>query len=190
MNIADAAVAYAKRGWKPVPVHRKTKKPVDKGWQKRPFDPAQFDGNSLNIAVQLGEVSGGLADVDLDALSAIGFAPEFLPATGAVFGRRSKPASHQLYVTDLYKTEKRAVIQYAQWMKNGHGKLVAGQMVVELRIGGDGKGATTVAPPSMHSGVTVEWVNDGEPAKVAGEELARAVRKLAVAALLSAHYPG
>src|SRR5262249_47059907 len=47
-----------------------------------------------------------------------------------------------------------------------------------------------VAPPSMHSGETVEWVNDGEPAKVAGEELARAVRKLAVAALLSAHYPG
>src|SRR5262249_27645964 len=42
----------------------------------------------------------------------------------------------------------------------------------------------------MHSGETVEWVNDGEPAKVAGEELARAVRKLAVAALLSAHYPG
>jgi len=190
-TIAEAALDYHnRRKWKPVPINRRTKKPIGKEWQKTPFNPAQFNGNAQNVGIQFGAVSGGLADIDLDSKAAIGFAPEFLPATDAVFGRRSKPCSHQLYVTDLYKTEKRAVIQYAQWMKNGHGKLVAGQMVVELRIGGDGKGATTVAPPSMHSGETVEWVNDGEPAKVAGEELARAVRELAVAALLSAHYPG
>src|SRR5262249_32634570 len=107
-----AAVAYAKRGWKPVPVHRKTKKPVDKGWQKLPFDPTQFDGNSLNVAVQLGVVSGGLVDVDLDSALAIGFAPEFLPPTDAVFGRRSKPCSHQLYLSDLYKSETKAAIQF------------------------------------------------------------------------------
>jgi len=186
MNIADAAVAYAKRGWKPVPVHRKTKKPVDKGWQKRPFDPAQFDGNSLNVAVQLGEVSGGLADVDLDALSAIGFAPEFLPATGAVFGRRSKPCSHQLYVSDLYKTEKRATIQFKKFV-NGQ----AGAVIVELRVGGNCKGAHTVVPPSMHqTGEMVEWERDDEPARVSGEELLRVVRKLAVTSVLSEHYPG
>jgi putative DNA primase/helicase len=191
-TIAEAALDYAtKRKWKAVPVSRKTKRPIGKDWQKRPFNPAQFNGNAQNVAVQLGLVSGGLTDVDADSRMAIGLAPEFLPATAAVFGRRSKPASHQLYVTDLYKTEKRAVIQYAQWQKNGHGKLVQGQMIVELRIGGDGKGAVTVAPPSMHeTGEMVEWVNDGEPAKVTGEELVHAVRKLAVASLLSTHYPG
>jgi hypothetical protein len=35
-TIADAALAYAKRGWRPVPLGRKSKKPIGKGWQKRP----------------------------------------------------------------------------------------------------------------------------------------------------------
>src|SRR5262249_7903614 len=98
MNIADAAIAYSKRGWKPVPIGRKSKRPTEKEWQQRPFNPAQFNGNSQNVAVQLGAVSGGLCDVDLDSMLAIGLAPEFLPPTGAVFGHRSKPCSHQLYV--------------------------------------------------------------------------------------------
>jgi putative DNA primase/helicase len=190
-TIAEAALDYhTRRKWKPVPVNRKTKKPIGKEWQKRPFNPAQFNGNAQNVGIQFGAVSGGLADVDLDSMAALGLAPEFLPATNAEFGRRSKPCSHRFYVTDLYKTEKRAAIQYALHMPNRHGKIVRGQMIVELRIGGDSKGAQSVVPPSMHSGETVEWVNDGEPAKVAGEDLAHAVRKLAVATLLSTHYPG
>jgi len=131
---------------------RRTKKPIGNDWQKRPFNPNQFNGNSQNVGIQFGEVSGGLVDTDLDSKEAIGLAPEFLPATDAVFGRKSKPCSHQFYVSDLYKTEKRAAIQYAQWMKNGHGKLVQGQMIVELRIGGNVngviKGAATVVPPT------------------------------------------
>src|SRR5215472_15522304 len=79
-TIAEAALEYAnRRKWKPVPVSRKTKKPIGKEWQKRAFDPAQFDGNAQNVAVQLGEVSNGLCDVDLDSMTAVGFAPEFLP---------------------------------------------------------------------------------------------------------------
>src|SRR5262249_22950266 len=127
-TIADAALDYhTRRKWKPVPVSRKTKKPIGKEWQKRPFNPNPFDANRSsanrqNVGIQFGEVSGGLVDTDLDSRAAIGLAPEFLPPTDAVFGRRSKPCSHQLYRSDLYKTEKRAVIQYAQWQKNGHGK--------------------------------------------------------------------
>jgi hypothetical protein len=191
-TIAEAALDYhTRRKWKPVPISRKTKKPIGKKWQERPYDPAQFDGNAQNVGIQLGEVSGGLVDIDLDTMMAVGFAPAFLPTTDAIFGRRSKPCSHQLYVSDLYKTETRAVIQYAQHLKNGNGKLAQGQMIVELRIGGNGKGATTVAPPSMHeTGETVQWERDGEPARVAGDELTRAVRKIAVACALKPYYPG
>jgi putative DNA primase/helicase len=89
-TIVDAALDYASRGWKPVPISRKTKKARGKDWQKRPFDPRQFNGNADNIAVQLGAASGGLCDVDLDNTLAIGLAPEFLPPTDAIFGRRSK----------------------------------------------------------------------------------------------------
>jgi bifunctional DNA primase/polymerase-like protein/D5-like protein len=185
-TIAAAAIDYARRGWKPVPIGRKSKKPIGEGWQKRPFDPAQFNGNAQNIAIQLGAVSHGLADVDLDCMDAIGFATDFLPATGAIFGRRSKPSSHQLYTTDLHQTEQAAVIAYAE---STGGK--AGQMIVELRIGANGKGATSVFPPSLHvTGESVEWVDDGEPAHVSGADLKRAVAQLAVACLLKRHYPG
>jgi Bifunctional DNA primase/polymerase, N-terminal len=185
-TIADAAAEYHRRGWKPVPVNRKTKKAIGKGWQTRAFAPEQFNGNAQNIAVQLGAVSGGLVDVDLDSTDAIGLAPSFLPANDAIFGRRSKPCSHQLYVSDLYKSDTRANIPFAQYV---NGK--AGAMIVELRIGGNGKGATTTFPPSMHTtGETVQWVRDGEPARVAGADLKRAVTQLAVAALLKPRYPG
>src|SRR5262249_6349431 len=157
-----------------------------KGWQNRQFDPAQFDGNAQNVAVQLGAVSGGLADVDLDCTEAIGFAPEFLPSTGAVFGRRSRPCSHQLYVSDLHQTEKAAVISYAEFTAGR-----AGQMLIELRIGANGKGTTSVFPPSMHeTGETVQWAHDGDPAHVDGADLKRTVVQLAVACLLKRHYPG
>src|SRR5262249_41744756 len=180
-TIADAALAYHARGWKPVPVSRKTKKPIGTGWQKRAYDPAQFNANAQNIAIQLGAVSGGLVDVDLDTTAAVGFAPEFLPSTNTIFGHRSKPCSHQLYVSGLCDTEKSAAIQFREFT-NGH----AGQVIVELRIGGNGKGAATVVPPSMHeTGETVEWARDGELARVAGDDLKRAVIKLAVACLLN-----
>jgi hypothetical protein len=184
-TIAVAALAYHARGWKPVPVSRKTKKPIGTGWQKRPFDPAQFNGNAQNVAIQLGETSGGLVDVDLDTMAAIGFAPDFLPTTGAIFGPQSKPCSHQLYTTDLFATEKLAAIAYKEFVDGR-----AGRVLVELRIGGGTKGAATVFPPSMHtSGEVVQWVSDGEPARVDGIELKRAVLKLAVACLLKPRYP-
>jgi hypothetical protein len=112
---------------------------------------------------------------------AIGLGPEFLPPTEAIFGRRSKPMSHQLYVSDLHETETAAAIQY----KDGNA------VIVELRIAGGGLGATTVVPPFMHaSGELVQWASDGEPARVAGTDLKCAVLKLAVACLLKPHYPG
>ena len=185
-TIADAAKTYAARGWKPVPVNRKTKKAIGKAWQKRAYDPAQFDANSQNVAVQFGDVSGGLVDVDLDTMEAVGLAPSFLPATDAIFGRRSKPCSHQLYMSDLHETETKAVIAYREY-SGGQ----PGQTIVELRIGSDSKGAVTNFPPSMHpTGETVQWVCDGEPAKVGGDALKRAVLNLAVACLLKPRYPG
>jgi predicted P-loop ATPase len=179
-TIADVALDYSKRGWKPVPVSRNSKRPIGKQWQNEPFSAAQFDGNKINVGVQFGSVSGGLVDVDLDSMTAVTLAQHFLPQTAATFGRCSKPCSHQLYISDLCKTEKRAAIQFEY----------ADDMIVELRIGGAGKGAFTVFPPSMHvSGEMVEWVSEGEPAQVAGAELKSAVTRLFIACVLVQAYP-
>jgi Bifunctional DNA primase/polymerase, N-terminal len=185
-NIAAGAAGYHKRGWKPVPVNRKSKKAIGKNWQNKPYSPTQFDGNRQNVGVQLGAVSGGLVDVDLDELAAVGLAPEFLPPTDAIFGHNSKPCSHQLYFCDDVCKGEKSAIQFTRYVD---GKKAG--MIVELRTGSDGKGAVTIFPPSMHvTGEIVQWVKDGEPACVSGDELKRAVLKLAVTVLLQPNYPG
>jgi putative DNA primase/helicase len=188
-----AARAFLKRGWKPVPVAYRQKRPIGDGWQNREITPVNvaeyFEGEPMNIGVQLGRASGGLTDVDLDCDEAILLAQDLLPPTDAVFGRHSKASSHWLYVTDLCETEQKAAIRYTE------PKALARDpdkpaVLVELRIGAGDKGAHTMAPGSVHpSGERVGWEHEGEPAEVSGSDLQRRVGALAAAALLVRHYP-
>ena len=66
-------------------------------------------------------------------------------------------------------------------------------MLVELRIGGGGKGCQTVFPGSTHpTGELIEWEprGDGAPAIVDGGDLLRRVERLAACALLAKYWPG
>ena len=59
-----------------------------------------------------------------------------------------------------------------------------GACIVELRLGGGGKGAQSVMPGSVHpSGERYEWEADGERATVKCAELKAAVVKIAVGAI-------
>jgi hypothetical protein len=135
-----------------------------------------------NVGVILGPASGGLTDVDLDHALAVSLARHFLPNTGAVFGRASKPASHWLYNTDLAERVPQAALQFKDPDTNA--------MLVELRIGGGGKAAQTMFPGSVHppTGEPVTWMRDGEPARVNSEDLVKAVQKIAAAAVLAARW--
>ena len=69
-SIAEAAHAYIQQGLAPIPVHRGEKRPVGTGWQDKRLtedDIAAHFSDGQNIGVLLGEPSGGLVDVDLDA---------------------------------------------------------------------------------------------------------------------------
>jgi hypothetical protein len=173
------AVEFVARGWKPIPISPGEKGPRDNDWQTRTYDPERDFNAGQNIGVQLGPVSGGLTDIDLDCIEAIKLAPDFLPQTDAVFGRKSKSFSHYLYTID--DPEPKATI-----------KLVddKGQTIIELRMGGGGKGAQTVFPGSTHpSGERIEWARWGDPAKSTCAVLKDAVHKIAVASLLAHHWP-
>jgi hypothetical protein len=61
--------------------------------------PAYFDSEPQNIGVLLGD-DFGTCDVDLDCLEAVRAAQFFMPETGMIFGRESKPASHWFYRAD------------------------------------------------------------------------------------------
>ena len=81
---------YVAHGWSPIPVPFKTKKPILGEWQNLRLTqadiPDYFDGQPQNIGVLLGEASGGLIDIDLDALEAVELAHLFLTTTPCRFG--------------------------------------------------------------------------------------------------------
>jgi predicted P-loop ATPase len=184
----QAAQAYVARGWNPLPLPFKSKIPTDKGWQNRVIGaadlPKYFNGKPQNVGVVLGPSSNDLTDVDLDAREAIAIAPYLLPKTGAIFGRRSAPASHWLYHTKL-STLGKAEIQFLDPKRPKDNV-----MLLEVRIGGV-KGAQTVFPGSVHeSDEEIRWDDAGDPAKVLDDDLLKRARLLAVASLLARYWPG
>ena len=76
---ADYALEYVRRGWNPVPIPFKSKRPTGDGLRF-------FNCEPQNVGVLMGQTSGGLADLDLDCPKAIAIAPFVLPRTGAIFG--------------------------------------------------------------------------------------------------------
>jgi putative DNA primase/helicase len=135
-------------------------------------------------------MSGGLTDVDLDCAEAVRLAAEFefLPPTTAVYGRPSKRRSHHLYTTQLHETETHATLQFKEGPELNPDPKTA--MLVELRIGGGGKGACSMVPPSVHkSGELITWDQEGVATTVEGGELKKRAALLAAASLLGRHYP-
>ena len=105
-----------------------------------------------------------------------------------LFGRPSTPAAHWLYITNLADTVDKAAIAYDDPVAKRERRKCR---IVELRIGGGGKGAQTVFPPSKHeSGEIVTWEKNGDPAVVDGASLERRVAALAVCSLIARYWPG
>ena len=143
MTAHDIARSYLlmDRHWKPVPIPFRAKGPTIRGWQNLSITVENlgqyFNGEPQNVGVQMGAVSNGLTDVDLDCAEAIALAPRFLPSTPAVFGRQGKPKSHYLYtMTDADGAPDKG------WLKFGDHER---KNIIELRLG-RGKGAQSIFP--------------------------------------------
>ncbi|WFT80299.1 bifunctional DNA primase/polymerase [Methylobacterium sp. CB376] len=181
----EIAKDFIEREFNPVVVPYGTKKATGKAWQKRTITLENvgkyFSSAQSNVGIQMGPKSKGLTDVDLDYIEAVKAAPYLLPETDAIFGRESKPRSHYLYRTNLSETFQGKAEEF---------KDPAGGMLVELRIGGGGKGAMTVGPGSVHpGGEVIRWDRTGDPSSPGGDVLRRSTVGVAVAALLARHYP-
>ena len=155
---------YIARGWQPVRIPSGRKGPIDTEWQNRRYTAADFRPND-NVGILLGPGSGELVDVDLDALEAIALADLYLPETGAIFGRPSKPRAHRLYITPGA-------------VKETFADPLTGEMLLELRAPGkDGAGHQTVFPPSVADGERREWCGDRiEPAPISARSAAHGRR--------------
>ena len=170
-----AAQRCLARKWQPIPVPARSKAPTMADWPNFRVhgDAANFFPEPGNVGILLGEPSGGLVDIDLDAAESLALAPHFLPKTEAIFGRSSKSRSHFLYVVDSPPVTTRFCD-------------IDGASLVELRS----TGSQTIFPPSTHpSGETIAWDEEGEAAKAEGSQLFRALQHLAAATSLVRHYP-
>ena len=149
--VIEYARDYKRRGWEPLPIPFREKKPILPDWpnfRATEDELPRYFGRSGNVGILLGEPSGNLVDVDLDHRIAVEIAEQYLPPNNAVFGRAGKLRSHFLYRA-VSSTHKRQV--------QGVG------MIIELRS----TGCQTIAPGSTHtSGEFIEWAEDGEPAEV------------------------
>lgn len=171
-----AARTYLGRGWLPIPIPSRSKNPGRGGWQKLRLGEADLPkhfSNGQNIGLLLGEPSGGLIDIDVDATEARALATQFLPSTGRKSGRASAPASHWWYtITVAPKTTKF--------------KAPDGTMLVEVRS----SGCQTVVFPSIHpEGEQYQWDDEGDPADMTWDALRRCVAHLAISALLARRWP-
>jgi len=182
-TVLEDAQTYVARGWKVVPTPERTKDPVLLDWPNLDLSledlPTHFavNGHRPNIGVILGRRSRGIVDVDNDTVEAIAFAKLWLPATDALFGRKSKRRSHYLYYAADGVGPKTT-----QFKRPGNPREKTGTaMIVELRS----NVGQTIFPGSIHeSGEPVEWERDGEPATIDVAELERAVRWIAAGSLL------
>ncbi len=141
-----------------VPVPPGEKAARSKGWPQIRLSPAETQehlASGGNVAMRLGRASGDLVDADLDCIEAMALAPIYLPATGATFGRPSKPSSHR-----LYRSPGAVYASFADPLD--------GSMLLELRADGrDGGAHLTLIPPSVADGERREWHGDAiEPAVV------------------------
>jgi putative DNA primase/helicase len=185
MTSLDAAIEWIRKGFSPVPVPHRSKRPVLNRWQELEITieaaPQYFNGASQNVGLLLGDKFGS-TDVDCDCLEASRAARELLPETGLIFGRHSKPFSHFFYRSDPPVRTTRFIDPL------DHSTLV------ELRgLSCDGSvGLQTVVPPSIHETgepVRFEPGFEGTPANVDADVLISAVQKMAAAALIARHWP-
>src|SRR5574343_206083 len=93
---------YIARGWHPLKLQQGAKKNKEKDWVSGNVKYTREDFKGFNnIGILLGELSGGITDVDIDDIALIEAAPLFLPETGACFGRYygkdTQQIAHYLY---------------------------------------------------------------------------------------------
>ena len=209
MTPLEIALDAIQRGWSPIPIRRGAKGGGIAGWQNLRItaaDAARHFKDDYNVGVLMGTPSNGLTDIDLDCLEACAVAASFLPATGAVYGRKSNPASHYLFYTELGAENcvSEISVNDRHWAKLAKGNKAR---VLELRTGahrqfddpadpskkaGEYIGKQSVLPGSIHtSGEPYRWERgkDGEPSRINGDALTAAFYKVAAYSLLLRYFP-
>ena len=179
-SVRSAARECLDRGWQPVPVEVRGKRPWDfttgrlrNEWERLTVTDANvnelFTPNA-NIGVRLGAPSRGLVDVDLDCPEARRAAPILLPHTEMIGGRSSAPDSHGFYVVD----EPPAKASDAPKDPISREKLLESALDRRANLGGPER--LRAPSPTTRNREPFVWKRHGEPGRVSTDVLQTAVR--------------
>lgn len=172
MTIRDWAARYVALGWAVIPLQPRSKELAAAGFDMKSPLRLGVEDFRPDDGIGIRSVDGYVVS-DADADLAVRLSDAFLPATGTVWGRPSKPRAKRLYrCRDL---ESNLTLTDAD-----------GHHIIQLRVNHQ-----DVAPPSIHpSGEELAWSGEpGPAAEVDIDTLTRAHRLLATATVLATHYP-
>ena len=174
MANSNSISTYVELGLTPCPVFPRSKRPVHGNWpqtdRSQVVEPFEMDPD-YNIGIVLGDASGGIVDVDVDAPSACRLAPFTPPSTDLRFGRSGKPNSHFIY----------RCISPGKTQQFRHP--LTKEMIIEFRA----NGAMTVFPGSIHkeTGELIEFEGDpGVARETDREELLRHCSLVAIGSVV------
>lgn len=154
-SILQAALDYAARGWRVVPLDRSTKHPPLKDWQKlATTETSQIvlwfgnNGHTPDLGVALGK-SSGIIDVETDSADGerqlVGLCGGEPPIT-ARFRSGSGRGHHYLF-------------RYRDDLPSKAHILHKGGLDIDFKLGWEDSGSQSVFPPSGHkSGGHYEWI--------------------------------
>jgi hypothetical protein len=175
--VVEAAENYIEAGFSPVKAIGKAMKGV--GWNTLDLPKGEaksyFDEGD-NIGIRMGKTAGGIyATVDIDSDEAKTFS-HYLPTTSMVHGRKESTDSHLTY--RILDEEPLATMRF---------KGVDGESHIDLL----GENSGVIVYPSIHpSGDEYLKSTSLEPRAVKAGELVSSVKKMYLATLALAHYPG
>lgn len=159
-----------------IPVAYGEKAPGFADWGEHRTDPYRDHyGKQTNVGIPLGFCNSGWTDTDFDCAEAIYLANLFLPPSTS-FGRRSRRASHRLFITNI------ATKQFKDPIDGGK------KMLVEIRS----DGCQTVLPGSTHpEGELVEFEPGTifPPVHIDPLEYLQRVQAIAAFSLAAKHWP-
>jgi hypothetical protein len=183
--LLSAARGYLARGWTPIRLGPKAKKPLGKHDANTITDDNAerlLNHGGYNLGLLMGPDHGGLVDFDLDWPEARKLADLNLFAY-ARFGRFSSPGSHRLVICPELKGVTKFDIPELKGMEGLPEEHAV--CVLEVRAGG-----LTMAPPSVHpSGEAVAWEFDRAPPREDAEGVKRRAGLLAFLSVAARFYP-
>lgn len=145
-------------------------------WRTHPLKAADINLETNNVGIATGTSSNGLVDVDLDCDEAVELAKYFLPGTGWVSGRASKPRSHYWY----YVRPNPGTIPSTAYVDPSNN-----EKILEIRADAN----QTMVPPSTHPlGEEVVWYEYGTVSTGEWEFITRHVGILATATILTRNW--